>query len=185
MPTRTKTGQFKKGGNKPEIKQENDLIVDLDKLSDDVENDMGKVEKSVEKALALDIGVHLLVAAVIAAVLIIFIILPEFSHKPTLSASLDTLDADDFVLVPNSCIKNDTKVERLNRITGDRQSMKCQDRPQDDIVLATVSSIDGPIAIMTQGDAVPMHAELLDMAPWIPQSSARAKAEQLGYLVVV
>ena len=177
MPVRTRNGQFKKGGKG----NDNDLIVDLESASDTATNVMDIKMMDIK---VIDIGVHMLVAAIAVAVLVIFVILPEFSHKPTLEIALDTLSMDDLVIVPNSCVKNNTKVDRLNRITGDHQTLNCQDRPQDDIVLARRDCIEGNITIMRQGDKVPMHAELLD-TPWISQTGARARAEQMGYLIVV
>lgn len=133
----------------------------------------------------LNMGVHLLAASIVAAIIIIFFIIPEFSHKPTCRVRSEEIAPDARVLVPNRLIQLNTSVRRTNRITGDRITMKSQDAPQDEIVLARRENVQGEFTLMVQGDAVPVHAELLDTVGWLRESDAERKSEILGYLVVV
>jgi hypothetical protein len=132
---------------------------------------------------ALNIGIHILIASVVIAVVIICFVIPEYSYKQTERLRPEDLEPDRLVLVPNRLIGLNTVVRRTNRITGDRQTIKSQDAAQDDIVLAPRREVQGDFTVMTQGDAIPIHAELLDTVGWMRQQDCQRQSEQLGYLV--
>jgi hypothetical protein len=133
----------------------------------------------------INIGVHLLIAAIVVAVAVIFFIIPEYSYKPTERLRPEELDPDRLVIVPNRLVSLNTAVRRTNRITGDRVTLKSQDAGQDEIVLATRRVVQGDFTVMTQGDAVPIHAELLDTVGWLRQQDCVRRSEELGYLVAI
>lgn len=147
--------------------------------------DEGQKNEGGESEKGQGIGVHLLAVASVAAILVIFFLIPEFSYKPTERLRLEDLDPDALVLVPNRAVRLNTRVRRTNRITGDRTTIRCQDAAQDDVVLAPRHAVQGDFTVMIQGDAVPIHAELLDVAGWLRKHDCERKCEELGYLVAV
>jgi len=156
-----------------------------------VEGGNGEVELPTETEVvtvietSINIGVHLFVASIVVAVVIVFFVIPEFSYKQTERLRPEDLEPERLVLVPNRLVGLNTTVRRTNRITGDRQTLKSQDAGQDEIVLAPRRAVQGDFTVMTQGDAVPVHAELLDTVGWLRQQDCAHRSEQLGYLVVV
>jgi hypothetical protein len=145
--------------------------------------DEGEVIEAVTTTIS--IGAHLLVASFVAAVVVIFFIIPEFSYKPTRRARPEDLDPDARVLVPNRLVQLNTRVRKINRITGDRVTLRSQDASQDEIVLAPRSVVTGDYTVMVQGDAVPIHAELLDTVGWLRECECEKKSEELGYLIAI
>jgi len=131
-----------------------------------------------------NMGFHVLVVSIVIALIVIFLIIPECSYKPTERIQIEDLEPDALMLVPNRLIALNTEVMRVNRITGDRTTIKSQDAAQDEIVLAPRNVVRGNFQLMVQGDAIPMHAELLDIVGWLRKSDCSRRAAEQGYLIV-
>lgn len=129
------------------------------------------------------LGVHLLAVTTVFSICIIFILIPELSYKPIKKLRLEDISADQLLIVPNRIIRIGTQIKKTNRINGDRQIKLSQDLLSDDIVLAPKSLIDGDFTVMVQGDYVPIHAELLDVVPWMSVSKCHKQCEELGFLI--
>lgn len=171
-------GRFVRGGS-------SDYADDKEMNSEDKIEKIEPMGESVDNVggYQIDSGVHILAIVTVIAVIIIFIVIPEYSYKITRRLRTADIDSDRYVLISNRFIRLDTQLKKINRITGDRSTIKSQDASQDDIVLAPGRTINGEYDIMVQGDAVPVHVELLDVVRWLSQSDCVARSEELGYLI--